>query len=72
MSRIGNRILTIPEGVTITVSKNNEVTVKGPRGELKRKFDMAMKIIVEDGNIKVERPNDLKRNKMLHGTTNSF
>ena len=72
MSRIGNRILSIPSGVTVTVSKSNEVAVKGPLGELSRQFDMAMKITVENDTIKVERPNELKRNKMLHGTTNAL
>lgn len=72
MSRIGNRILKIPQGVTVTASKSNEVSVKGPLGQLSKKFDMAMKITVENDEIKVERPNDLKRNKMLHGTTNAL
>ncbi|HPJ70434.1 MAG TPA: 50S ribosomal protein L6, partial [Candidatus Mcinerneyibacteriales bacterium] len=53
MSRIGNRILSIPSGVTVAVSKSNEVTVKGPLGELSRQFDMAMKITVENDTIKV-------------------
>ena len=71
MSRIGNRILKIPQGVTVTASKSNEVTVKGPLGQMTKKFDMAMKITIDNDEIKVERPNDLKRNKMLHGTTSA-
>src|SRR5574344_247642 len=72
MSRIGNRILTIPEGVTVTVGENNFVTVTGPKGELKNNFNKDMKITVDGNKLSVVRPDDTIKNKTLHGTTNSL
>ncbi len=72
MSRIGNRVLTIPAGVTVTVEDGNVVTVKGPKGELKNKFDKNMIIEVNGTELTVKRPNDSIRNKTFHGTTNSL
>ena len=69
MSRIGNRHLVIPEGVTVTVNGNN-VTVKGPKGELS--FDINEKVEVSDGKVLTTRPNDEKTTKQLHGTTNAL
>ena len=71
MSRIGNRKLTIPEGVTVTV-EGNVVTVKGPKGELTNTFNKDITINVEDNCITVSRPNDTKTIKSLHGTTNAL
>ena len=71
MSRIGNRRLVIPEGVTVTV-EGNVVTVKGPKGELSETFSKDIVINVEEGNVIVSRPNDLKTIKSLHGTTNAL
>lgn len=71
MSRIGKRILTIPAGVTVSVANDNTATVKGPLGTLVRQFDPAMKITVENNTVTIVRPNDLKRMKMVHGTTNA-
>ena len=70
MSRIGNRKIAIPEGVTVTV-ENNKVTVKGPKGELSETFNKELTIKVEDNNVVITRPNDLKVIKSLHGTTNA-
>lgn len=70
MSRIGNRKIVIPEGVTVTV-ENNTVTVKGPKGELSETFNKELTITVSDNNVIVKRPNDLKLIKSLHGTTNA-
>ena len=72
MSRIGNRVLTIPAGVTVTVEENNSVTVKGPKGELKSNFDNNMTIEIDGTELRVKRPNDSIRMKTLHGTTNSL
>ena len=69
MSRIGNKAITIPEGVEITVAEGNEVTVKGSKGTLTRKFSPLINISVENGIITVSRPNEEKRTKQLHGTT---
>ena len=72
MSRIGNKLITIPAGVTVEVAAGNEVTVKGPKGTLTRKFSDLMEIKVEDGHVVVARPNDLKKMKSLHGLTRSL
>lgn len=72
MSRIGNKVLTIPTGVTVELKDNNVVTVKGPKGELTKQFNQELKIKIEDGQVSVERPNDVKQMKMLHGTTTAL
>lgn len=72
MSRIGNKTITIPEGVEITIAEGNEVTVKGPKGTLTRKFSPLMDIAVENGIITVKRPNEEKHTKQLHGTTRAL
>lgn len=67
MSRIGKASITVPNGVTISVSPNNEVTVKGPKGELKETLDRDIKVEVKDGMLDVTRPTDQIRHKALHG-----
>lgn len=69
MSRIGNKAITVPAGVEITIAEGNEVTVKGPKGTLSRLFDSSMEITLEEGVLTVKRPNDEKHSKQLHGTT---
>lgn len=69
MSRIGNKLIAIPAGVTINVAEDNFVTVKGPKGELSFKFNNEIAIEVEGSTCVVKRPNDTKTIKMLHGTT---
>ena len=70
MSRIGNRILTIPAGVEVNV-EGNTITVKGPKGTLNYTFRNNVEVKVEDGKITVTRKDDSKVSKQLHGTTNS-
>lgn len=72
MSRIGNKLITIPAGVTVEVADGNEVTVKGPKGTLTRTFSTMMHIQVADGVVTVKRPNDAKHTKQLHGTTRAL
>ena len=72
MSRIGKMPIAIPAGVTVDVAENNKVTVKGPKGTLERVMASDMEIKVEDGQITVGRPNDLKRSKSLHGLTRTL
>ncbi len=72
MSRIGNKAITIPEGVEVTVAEGNEVTVKGSKGTLTRKFSPLMNISVENGTLTVARPNEEKTTKQLHGTTRAL
>lgn len=67
MSRVGKAPIAIPSGVTITVSKENVVTVKGPKGELTQAVDSDIIIAQEDGNLLVQRPSEQKRHKALHG-----
>ncbi|MBQ6318733.1 MAG: 50S ribosomal protein L6 [Lachnospiraceae bacterium] len=72
MSRIGKMPIAIPAGVTVDVAENNKVTVKGPKGTLERVMAPEMKIAVEGAEVTVSRPNDLKRNKSLHGLTRTL
>ena len=72
MSRVGKMPIAIPAGVTVDIAENNLVTVKGPKGELERQFAPEMAIKLEEGVLTVERPNDLKRNKALHGLTRAL
>lgn len=71
MSRIGKKILEIPQGVTLTET-DNVITVKGPKGELTRSFHPDMNIKIEDNVLTVERPSDNKEHRSLHGTTRSI
>lgn len=71
MSRIGNLPITVPQGVTVDIKKN-EVTVKGPKGELHRSFHPAMSIVLDDGEITVSRPSDQKIYRAVHGLTRSL
>jgi large subunit ribosomal protein L6 len=64
--------IAIPAGVTVEVAENNKVTVKGPKGTLERVLSNELTVKVEDGNVVVERPNDLKRIKSLHGLTRTL
>jgi large subunit ribosomal protein L6 len=67
MSRIGKLPILIPSGVTVTVSPDNSVTVKGPKGELYQKVDPDIKIETKDGKVILSRPTNLKRHRSLHG-----
>ena len=72
MSRIGRMPIAIPAGVTVTVAENNTVTVKGPKGTLERVLPAEMEIKKEGEEVIVNRPNDLKKMKSLHGLTRSL
>ena len=72
MSRIGKQPVTIPSGVTITVDKNNEVTVKGPKGELKQNIDRDIIVDITDTNIEFKRPTDQIRHRAMHGLYRSL
>lgn len=72
MSRIGNKAITIPSDVEITIEAANEVTVKGPKGTLSRQFNPELVIEINEGVLTVVRPNDLKHMKQLHGTTRAL
>ena len=72
MSRIGKKPVQIPAGVSITVSADNVVTVKGPKGELKESIDRDIKIEVKDGELNVVRPTDQIRHRAMHGLYRSL
>jgi large subunit ribosomal protein L6 len=67
MSRVGKNPIPVPAGVTITVSEDNVVTVKGPKGELQQAVDKDIKVVQEGAELLVQRPTDQKRHKALHG-----
>lgn len=71
MSRIGNKIIVLPENVTVTVNGCN-VEVKGPLGTLSREFSNRVNVNVEGNNVVVTRINDEKISKQLHGTTRAL
>ena len=72
MSRIGKMPIAVPAGVTVVIAENNKVTVKGPKGELSRALAPEMEIKQDGDTITVSRPNDLKRNRALHGLTRTL
>ena len=71
MSRIGNRELKVPENVSIEINENT-ITVKGPKGELSYTFNSDLTVKCEEGTITVERSNDIKKSREMHGTTNAI
>ncbi len=71
MSRIGERKLTIPEGVTVSVDGNN-VTVKGPKGELSYTFSNLINVEVVDNTVLTKQVKESKKANMMQGTTNSL
>ena len=72
MSRIGKLPIAIPSGVSINVSEDNVVTVKGPKGELFQQVSPGMKIEVENGTLTITRPNEEKEQRSLHGLYRSL
>ena len=72
MSRVGRLPIAIPAGVTVTVTEDNVVTVKGPKGQLVKAMDKDMNIAVEDNQVVVTRPSDVKEHRALHGLTRAL
>ena len=72
MSRIGKKPIAVPSGVTVTVSPANEITVKGPKGQLTEAIDRDIKVEVVDNEILVTRPTDQIRHRALHGLYRSL
>ena len=72
MSRIGRMPITVPAGVTVSIADGNVVTVKGPKGELKRELRPEMIIKQEGTTITVERPSDDKLHRSVHGLTRTL
>lgn len=71
MSRIGKMPITVPAGVTVTI-EDNHVTVKGPKGELTRQINKNMKLTMDNGVITVERSDDEKESRSLHGLSRTL
>ncbi|MBE6728652.1 MAG: 50S ribosomal protein L6 [Ruminococcaceae bacterium] len=71
MSRIGKKPIAIPAGVEVKLN-GNEMTVKGPKGELKSALRPEMEIVIENSEIIVKRPNDDQLNRSLHGLTRTL
>jgi large subunit ribosomal protein L6 len=72
MSRIGKNPVTITDGVNVTVSAENVITVKGPKGELKQTVDRDIKVEVKDGKVEFVRPTDQIRHRAMHGLYRSL
>ncbi|MFV0255436.1 MAG: 50S ribosomal protein L6 [Erysipelotrichaceae bacterium] len=72
MSRIGNKTITIPGDVEVSIDASNEVSVKGPKGTLSQKFSPLIKIENNEGTINCSRANEEKHTKQLHGTTRAL
>lgn len=67
MSRVGKQPITVPSGVTVTVGKDNIITVKGAKGELKQAIDRDITVEVSDGKVVISRPTDQIRHRAMHG-----
>ena len=71
MSRIGNKPITVPDGVEVKL-EGNHITVKGPKGTLERDIHNNIKVSIEEKIIKIERPDDEPANRSLHGLTRTL
>jgi large subunit ribosomal protein L6 len=72
MSRIGKNPVTITDGVNVTVSPENVIIVKGPKGELQQSVDRDIKVEVKDGKVEFVRPTDQIRHRAMHGLYRSL
>ena len=72
MSRIGNRPVTVPNGVEIDITDGNAVTVKGPKGTLTQNLSPNMSLTRDNGTVLVARPNNERENRSLHGLTRTL
>ena len=72
MSRIGKKPISLPDSVSLDISNDGTIKVKGPKGELSEKIDPDFKVSVEDGSVVVVRPTEQKRHRSLHGLYRSL
>jgi large subunit ribosomal protein L6 len=72
MSRIGKKPVVVPQGVTITIGKDNVIAVKGPKGELKEAIDRDITVEMKEGEVTFSRPTDQGRHRALHGLYRSL
>ena len=71
MSRIGKKPIPVPQGVKVNL-QNGRAVVEGPKGKVQQKLDREMKVLVEQGQVRVERPNDSRRARQLHGLSRTL
>ncbi|MBI4497418.1 MAG: 50S ribosomal protein L6 [Chloroflexi bacterium] len=71
MSRVGRKPIPIPAGVKVQID-GSEVQVQGPKGQLRATFHPDMRVVQEDGSLRVERPDDAREHRALHGLTRSL
>jgi large subunit ribosomal protein L6 len=71
MSRVGKMIIKVPAKVQVDI-KGNEVSVKGPKGQLSQALHPEMTIVQENGELRVERPSEARRHRELHGLTRAL
>ena len=69
---MGSKPVLVPDGVTVSVGPRNQVAVEGPRGVLNQAFDPSMSILVDGGQVRVERPSDQRHHRALHGLTRAL
>ena len=72
MSRIGKKIITLADKVSINVAADNTITVKGPKGELSQKIDRDLNVEVNGNEVTITRPTDQIRHRALHGLTRAL
>ncbi|PKK93236.1 MAG: 50S ribosomal protein L6 [Tenericutes bacterium HGW-Tenericutes-6] len=72
MSRIGNKVIQVPAGVTVTISPENYAVVKGPKGQLEFQFNQSLDINLDNNEITIKRPNDEIFSRKIHGTTRAL
>ena len=72
MSRIGKMPISIPAGLDVKIGEGNLLTIKGPKGTLERKLPSDMNIALENGQLEVKRPSELKKHRALHGLTRTL
>ena len=72
MSRVGNKIINVPEGVKVEIAADNTVTVTGAKGTLVRQFSQLININMDENTITVSRTSEQKHVKQLHGTTRAL
>lgn len=72
MSRIGNKVIQVPAGVTVSISPENYAVVKGPKGKLEFQFNQSLTIDHQGSEIKISRPDDAIFTRKIHGTTRAL
>lgn len=72
MSRIGNKVIVVPAGVTVDIKEGNFLTVKGPKGQLEKQLNSDLSITLDGNLLTVKRPNNEMFMRKIHGTTRAL